>query len=122
MIVAFDHASLLTDDLDAALAFYGERLGCRVAARRTVAEAGMEIADLVAPGGAMIEIIRPLAGGKPSGVKHLAFRSDDIDAEFARFRAAGVPLLHAEVQAGPGCRFFFAKSPAGEWIEVIQPD
>jgi predicted enzyme related to lactoylglutathione lyase len=49
---------------------------------------------------------------------HLSF--DDLDAEIARLRSAGVPF-HSDVIAGPGGRQILIADPAGNLVELFQP-
>ncbi len=49
---------------------------------------------------------------------HLTF--DDLDAEIARLRAAGLPF-RSEVVSGPGGRQILLADPAGNLIELFQP-
>ncbi|MDP1804394.1 MAG: VOC family protein [Acidimicrobiales bacterium] len=45
---------------------------------------------------------------------------DDIEAEIARLRAAGVPFRN-EIVTGPGGRQILVQDPAGNLIELFQP-
>lgn len=118
-IEALDHVSILAADAPAVVDFYVHLLGFRETARRQAP--GMEIRDLQR-GTDHVEIIQPTEGDPPrsGGIKHVAFRSDDIAADFARFRESGARLLHEEVQRSPHCAYFFVRSPGGEWVEIIQ--
>ena len=50
----------------------------------------------------------------------MAFRSDDVDADFTRLKEEGARLLHDGVQRSETCDFFFLQSPGGEWVEILQ--
>jgi lactoylglutathione lyase len=61
--------------------------------------------------------------GHGDGYGHIAFAVDDLDAEHARFRAAG--LNPAEIkefhrEGALMARFFFVQDPDGYKIEVLQ--
>lgn len=58
------------------------------------------------------------------GYGHLAFSVDDLDAEHARFEAAGLAprklVAFAPDGGDPIARFFFVADPDGYQIEVLQ--
>lgn len=143
-IKKLDHVSLLAKDAGPVVQFYEELLGFELAEKKELPEMGMNIYDLKARG-EFIEVIEPLGApdalrakpkgrpekeesrppsggeGKPAGgIKHVAFLSDDIEADFADFKAKGAHLLHKEVQRHGKAAFFFAGGKAGELVEVIQ--
>lgn len=51
----------------------------------------------------------------------LNFEVDDVDAEFARLTAAGVPIVKTVVSEAFGQRHFIARGPGGVLIDVITP-
>lgn len=58
-----------------------------------------------------------------NGYGHLAFSVEDLDAEHARFEAAGFAprkLVDFQNNGQPVARFFFVKDPDGYEIEVLQ--
>ncbi|HBL19229.1 MAG: hypothetical protein A2X36_03075 [Elusimicrobia bacterium GWA2_69_24] len=119
-ITKLDHVSLLAPQPGPVLDFYRDLLGFELSRKREFPDAGMNIYDLKR-GGDFVELIEPTApGAAAGGIKHLAFLSDDIDADFAAFRGQGAALVHAEVQRHGDCAFFFVKGPAGEFVEIIQ--
>jgi catechol 2,3-dioxygenase-like lactoylglutathione lyase family enzyme len=110
------HVSLVVDDLDAAMHFYGEVLGWPMDPRPDFGFPGAWFnlvhgqLHLVAVG----EL--PSASGA-----HFCVEVDDLDAVVDALRAAGV-----EVSAGGGTpgagRQAFCHDPAGNMIEFNQPD
>ena len=57
------------------------------------------------------------------GYGHLAFAVGDLDAEHARFTAAGLapnPIRELRHDGSPLARFFFVEDPDGYKIEVLQ--
>src|SRR5688572_28426801 len=111
-----DHVNLVVEDLENMTAFYRDVLGLTVTKRVTISgewigktvglgEVHGDVVYLDFPQGPRIELIRynRPAIGRPAGVdrpnapgiRHLAFRVDDIDAAAARLRDAGVKMFSA---------------------------
>ncbi len=118
-ILELDHVSLLTADAREVSDFYQHFLGFTEVSRRQVP--GMLILDLK-KGRDHVEILQPTDGRevRAGGLKHVAFHSDDVVSDFARFREEGARLLHDQVQHSEACDFFFMHSPGGEWVEILQ--
>ena len=116
-----DHVSVLAKNSQKTVDFYKELFGFEELFRKEVELMHMKIVYL-GKGEDHIEIIEPT--GKDikmnDGLKHLAFISDDIEADFKDFKEKGVVMLHNEVQKHENLAFFFVKSPSGEFVEVIQ--
>lgn len=115
MISSVDHINIVTRDLGASTRFYTELLGLAVTREAYLegewidAVVGLEGAKAQvvyvqpAGGGPRIELIRymaPAGAELPEcgiantlGLRHIAFRVDDIDAEYERLVAAGVEFL-----------------------------
>jgi len=119
-ILKLDHVSILANEPEAVLNFYKDFLGFKLVSERTIKEMGMTIYDLKR-GSDYIEVIEPSEKGKMTdGIKHIAFLSDNIEEDLRAFKDKGALLLHKEVQRHINLGFFFAKSPTGEFVEVIQ--
>lgn len=100
--------------------------------RETVEEQGVE-AVLLEIGDAHIELLSPLgpetAVGRflersGPGMHHVAYRTDDIDAELEAARAAGLRLIDEEPRIGiRGSRVAFVhpKSTGGVLTEIVEP-
>jgi catechol 2,3-dioxygenase-like lactoylglutathione lyase family enzyme len=66
---------------------------------------------------------QPMADGeqpRPGGWNRVHFIVDDLDAEIARLKAAGVPFRN-DVVSGPGGSQVLAIDPSGNLIELFQP-
>ena len=66
---------------------------------------------------------RPMPDGRvpePGGWNRIHFVVDDLDAEVARLRAAGVTFRN-DVVTGPGGCQILIEDPAGNPIELFQP-
>jgi len=131
------HFGVTVTDLDRAVDFYEEMLGCDVLDRFTVSgEAfstgvGVEgatgsFAHLDA-GDARIELVEyDPAGDERSagrvnrpGEKHLGLAVDDVDA-FSEGLPASVETLSAPQTTESGTRIFFVRDPEGNLVEIIE--
>ena len=129
---SIDHIGVAVEDLDAAIALYGERLGMRVQHRETVEEQGVE-AVLLGVGDSHVELLRPLgpdtAVGKflsrrGPGLHHVAYGTDDIESAIESVRAAGLGLIDEQPRIGiRGSRvaFLHPKSTGGVLTELVEP-
>jgi methylmalonyl-CoA/ethylmalonyl-CoA epimerase len=127
----FDHIGVAVEDLDEALALYGERFGMQLQHRETVEEQGVE-AVLLGVGDSHIELLRPLgpdtAVGKflarsGPGLHHVAYGTDDIDSALESVRAAGLELIDERPRIGMrGSRvaFLHPKSTGGVLTELVE--
>jgi methylmalonyl-CoA epimerase len=132
MLGTIDHIGVAVEDLDAALSLYGDKLGMAEQHRETVEEQGVE-AVLLEIGDGHVELLSPLgpetAVGKflernGPGLHHVAYRTDDIDAQLEAARAAGLRLIDEEPRTGiRGSRVAFVhpKSTGGVLTELVQP-
>ena len=126
-----DHVAIVVKDLEATVEFYMKTLGFSEVYREIVADQGVEAVGLRA-GDAVIELLRPLSEDSPlaayrgdaaTKLHHTAYRVDDIRAELARLKAAGVRLIDEEPRKGAHgntIAFLHPKSTAGVLIELCQ--
>jgi len=66
---------------------------------------------------------RPIPDGRrpgPGGWNRIHFVVDDIAADVARLRAAGIPFRN-EIISGPGGQQVLLEDPSGNPIELFQP-
>jgi methylmalonyl-CoA/ethylmalonyl-CoA epimerase len=127
-----DHIGVAVEDLDEAIALYGERLGMPLQHRETMEEQGVE-AVLLGVGDSHVELLRPLgpdtAVGKflersGPGLHHVAYGTDDIDSALDAVRGAGLRLLDEQPRTGMrGSRvaFLHPKSTGGVLTELVEP-
>lgn len=117
------HVRLLVDDVATAVDFYTRHFGF------TVLNEFPPFADVqrgnlrLLLSGPQSSAARPMADGEqpvPGGWNRIHFIVDDIDAEIARLREAGVPFRN-EVVRGPGGSQVLAVDPSGNLIELFQP-
>jgi methylmalonyl-CoA/ethylmalonyl-CoA epimerase len=126
-----DHIGVAVDDLDEAIALYGERLGMPLQHRETVEEQGVE-AVLLGVGDSHVELLRPLgpdtAVGKflersGPGLHHVAYGTDDIESALDALRGAGLALIDEQPRTGiRGSRvaFLHPKSTGGVLTELVE--
>jgi len=132
MFGRIDHIGVAVEDLDAALALYGESFEMELAHRETVESQGVE-AVLLDVGEGHVELLRPLgpdtAVGKfiarsGPGLHHVAYAVDDIDATLPRLTAAGIRLIDEEPRVGirdSRVAFLHPRSTGGVLTEIVQP-
>jgi methylmalonyl-CoA epimerase len=124
-----DHVAIVVGDLEQTIELYTKTLGFSVAYRETIADQGIEAVGLQA-GDSIIELLRPLdpqspiarfRGDAPTKLHHTAYRVDDLEAELARLRAAGVRLIDERPRRGAHgnlIAFLHPKSTGGVLIEL----
>jgi catechol 2,3-dioxygenase-like lactoylglutathione lyase family enzyme len=114
------------DDVDAAIAFYTERLGFSLVMHPAPPFAMLERGDLrlllSAPGGgpgggaAMPDGRVP----EPGGWNRFQIEVTDIEAEVDALRAAGATFRN-EIVDGVGGRQILVEDPAGNCVELFEP-
>ena len=132
MFGRIDHIGVAVEDLDAALALYGESFEMELAHRETVESQGVE-AVLLDVGEGHVELLRPLgpdtAVGKylaknGPGLHHVAYAVDDIDAALVRIAATGIELIDSEPRVGirdSRVAFLHPRSTGGVLTEIVEP-
>jgi catechol 2,3-dioxygenase-like lactoylglutathione lyase family enzyme len=115
----------ITDDIDAGVAFYVERLGFDVET-----QPGPGFA-LLSRGGLRLLLNRPGAGGagrpmpdgrgpEPGGWNRIQIEVSDLEREVAALRAAGTSF-RGEIVKGRGGSQILLDDPAGNPVELFQP-
>ena len=132
MFDRIDHIGVAVEDLDSAIALYGESFEMDLAHRETVEEQGVE-AVLLDVGEGHVELLRPLGPDtavgkflerKGPGLHHVACAVGDIDAALERIRGAGLQLIDEEPRVGiRGSRvaFLHPRSTDGVLTEIVEP-
>lgn len=116
-LLGVHHVAICVADVDAALAFYVDGLGCSVRGDRP--DFGFPGAWLDA-GTQQIHLMQ-FAGREPAPLQHFALQVADLDAALAELEAKGVEVRRAPHTQGAGHQAFL-KDPAGNEIELNQPD
>lgn len=126
-----DHLAIAVRSLAEALRIYESALGLRKTSIEEITDQKTRVA-LLPVGESHLELMEPLADDSPvgrflerrgEGLHHLCFQVDDIQAEMARLRKAGVKLIDdAPRQGANGClvAFVHPSSTAGVLIELSQ--
>ncbi|MSQ35943.1 MAG: VOC family protein [Dehalococcoidia bacterium] len=114
----------IVDDVDAAVAFYTERLGFTLVQQMGAPFALLERDGLrlwlAGPGSSAR---RPMPDGAlpaPGGWNRPALEVEDLPAVVASWRDAGVRFRN-EPLSGPGGRQVVAEDPSGNPIELFEP-
>ena len=131
MFGRIDHSSVAVEDLDAAIELYRDRFDIPQQHLETGQAFGGE-AVLLECGQRHVEPLRPLSGdpclarflqrSRP-GLHHVAYGTDDIDADLEHLREAGLRLLDEEPRRGiRGSRvaFLHPKATAGVLTELVE--
>jgi catechol 2,3-dioxygenase-like lactoylglutathione lyase family enzyme len=116
----------IVDDVDAAVAFYTERLGFRVEIRPAPSFAIVSRGDLrlllnapTGPGGAA----QPMPDGRrpaPGGWNRIQLQVDDLAREVESLREAGAHFRN-DIVTGMGGKQILLDDPAGNPIELFEP-
>jgi methylmalonyl-CoA epimerase len=132
MLTGIDHVGVAVDNLDAAIARYGEVFSTPLVHRETLAEQGVDAA-LLDVGASHIELIAPLAPDtavarflerRGEGLHHVAYRVPSVDEALGALAASGVRLIDEKPRIGiRGSRvaFLHPSSTGGVLTEIVEP-
>jgi catechol 2,3-dioxygenase-like lactoylglutathione lyase family enzyme len=114
----------IVDDVAAAIAFYTTHLGFTLIGDQGPAFADVQLGDLrLLLSGPQSSAARSMPDGrKPAagGWNRIHLIVDDIEAEVARLRAAGVGF-RSDIVRGPGGAQIVLVDPSGNPVELFQP-
>ncbi len=131
MIRGVDHIGIAVPSIEEGRKLY-EAMGLSVAAIEEVPQEGVRVA-LIPVGETRIELLEPTRPDSPiakflekrgPGIHHLCLASDELRADDAVLREAGVALLRPEPTRGAGgcwVQFVHPKSAGGVLLELSQP-
>jgi catechol 2,3-dioxygenase-like lactoylglutathione lyase family enzyme len=118
------HVRYLVDDVQAAIDFYTTHLGFALRSRPGPAFADVTRGNLrLLLSGPDSSAARPMPDGRqpvPGGWNRIHFLVDDLAAEVARLRAAGL-TFRSDIVRGPGGSQIVLDDPAGNPVELFQP-
>jgi catechol 2,3-dioxygenase-like lactoylglutathione lyase family enzyme len=114
----------MVSDVKQCIAFYTGVLGFRLISDRSPAFADVSLGDLrLLLSGPGSSAGRPMPDGRqpgPGGWNRIELVVEDINAEVARLRAAGVRFRN-DVVTGPGGSQILIEDPSGNVVELFQP-
>jgi catechol 2,3-dioxygenase-like lactoylglutathione lyase family enzyme len=114
----------MVDDVDAAVAFYTTQLGFKLISKTLPAFADVSLGDLrLLLSGPTSSAGRPMPDGRrptPGGWNRIHLIVDDLEAEVARLRNAGVRFRN-DIVTGPGGSQIVLEDPSGNPIELFVP-
>jgi methylmalonyl-CoA epimerase len=132
MLTGIDHVGVAVENLDAAIARYGDVFSIPLVHRETLAEQGVDAA-LLHVGESRIELIAPLARDtevarflerRGEGLHHVAYQVQSVDEALSALAASGVRLIDETPRVGiRGSRvaFLHPSSMGGVLTEIVEP-
>ncbi len=133
MIKKIDHIGIAVRSLDEAVSYYEKALGLKCEHREEVASQKVRTA-FFSVGEVHIELLEPTDTESPiakfleknpaGGVHHLAFGSDNVEAQLEQATGAGVKLIHDKPFDGAGGKlvaFLHPKFTFGVLTEFCMP-
>jgi catechol 2,3-dioxygenase-like lactoylglutathione lyase family enzyme len=114
----------IVDDVETAVEWYTRHLGFSLLSRQAPAFADVKRGSLrLLLSGPASSAGRPMPDGeqpKPGGWNRIHLIVDDLSAEVARLRAAGVRFRN-DIVTGPGGSQILLVDPSGNLVELFQP-
>jgi catechol 2,3-dioxygenase-like lactoylglutathione lyase family enzyme len=114
----------MVDDVAAAVAWYTKHLGFTLLSNAAPAFADVTLGSLrLLLSGPTSSAGRTMPDGdrpRPGGWNRIHLIVDDLPAEVARLRAAGVKLRN-DIVTGPGGSQILLTDPSGNLVELFQP-
>jgi catechol 2,3-dioxygenase-like lactoylglutathione lyase family enzyme len=114
----------MVDDVDAAVAWYTKHLGFELISRAAPAFADVKRGSLrLLLSGPKSSAGRPMTDGdqpKSGGWNRIHFVVDDLNAEVARLKGAGV-TFRSEIVMGPGGSQILLQDPSRNLVELFEP-
>lgn len=127
-----DHIGIVVDDLEASIEAFAKMLPGAPLVRRSIPDAGLEIAELAAAN-VVVELLQytdrgdgfgRAVMGSAAGVNHLSLSVDDLDGALATLRASGIePLAGFPRRGAHGRIAFLPREPrTGLLFELCEAD
>jgi methylmalonyl-CoA/ethylmalonyl-CoA epimerase len=125
------HIAVVVPNIDRALAFWRDALGLELERVENVAEQETMVAFLPA-GESEVELLEPASedgnlarylSKRGSGMHHICFEVDDIEATLAELKEKGVHLINERPAIGAGGRkmaFIHPRSTGGVLVELYE--
>ena len=131
MIKKVNHIAVVVNDLEEAMHFWVDALGLELSHREHVASEAVDVAFLPV-GDSKIELLQPVDNEsgvarylekRGSGMHHICFEVDDIEAALQKLKLANVQLINEVPTVGADGRkfaFIHPKSASGVLVELYQ--
>jgi len=124
----FDHFAITVSNLRRSIDFYQDILGFKVLGQLIQDNGNFIIVYLDMGNGKILELFNFSEKGEPItsyndkniGMKHFAFKVDNVDEAYEYFKKEGVEFTMEPTNAEGGVRIAFFKDPDGILIEIIQ--
>jgi len=114
----------MVDDVEAAIEWYAKHLGFSLLSNQAPAFADIKRGSLrLLLSGPTSSAGRPMPDGeqpRPGGWNRIHLIVDDLPAEVARLRGAGVQFRN-DIVTGPGGSQILLVDPSGNLVELFQP-
>src|SRR5512132_1598920 len=133
LFTAIDHVGVAVEDLDAAIAFYRDTYGMRLAHQEVNEEQGVREAMMaVGDSGSHVQLLAPLTADSTiakfldrsgPGVQQVAYRVEDVEEASTLLRERGLRLLYDAPRrgtAGSRVNFVHPKDAGGVLVELVQ--
>ena len=132
MIKRISHVGIVVNSLEEALPFYRDILGLSLERIQTLDDQGLRAAVLRL-GDVEIELLEPTTADsalarfrerRGDGIHHIAFGTDDIEAEMARLKQLSIQLIDQEPRRGLNgliC-FLHPRAAGGVLLELEQSE
>ena len=129
MPYSINHVHIRAADPHASAAWYTEHFGAKLLSSREVMPGTITV-SMDAGGPVRLNIsskpegtpdVRAVAELNRLGLEHFGFDVDDIEADIARFEAAGVRVVLPVTEVGAGAKIAYIEGPDDVLIELVQP-
>ena len=110
MIKKIDHIGIAVTNIEEKEKIYREGLGIEIAEKVTVPEQKARVA-IMHVGEVKLELVEPISESSPiagflkkkgEGIHHICFEVEDIAAESARLKKAGMKIIESASEVGAG--------------------
>ena len=131
MMKKVNHIAVVVNDLEEAMHFWVDALGLELSHREHVASEAVDVAFLPV-GDSKIELLQPVDNEsgvarylekRGSGMHHICFEVDDIEAAMQKLKLANVQLINEVPTVGVDGRkfaFIHPKSASGVLVELYE--
>lgn len=126
MNLSVHHVAIICSDIKRAKQFYIDTLGCTLIAEQYREGRKSWKVDLAVDKNTQIELFsfpnppQRVTDPEASGLRHLAFRVDDLDEALQHLQSYEIPAESIRIDEYTGKRFTFVRDPDGLPIEFYE--